>query len=171
MFNFPFKLLTNLKLKRNQEKQSRFQVFTNLTPYYEYDPITSNKVTIVGNPNLGEVDVIMVGIRNSSRDIKSGEVWVNELRMKGINEDGVAALANLGINLSDFGTVNFAGRMETSGLEELNKQCWKGVLMTIINTIFLLPSIWVKFFPEKQKFVSCYVFYILNKYQIPNIIL
>ncbi len=42
----------------------------------------SNKITIVGNPSLGEVKTMMIGVRNNSDDIKSGEVWVNELRLK-----------------------------------------------------------------------------------------
>lgn len=153
MFNFPFKLLTNLKLKRNQEKNRAGSSVTNLTPYYEYDPDNlANKVTIVGNPNLGEVDVIMVGIRNSSRDIKSGEVWVNELRMKGINEDGgVAALANLGINLSDFGTVNFAGRMETSGFGGIEQTVLERRLDDYYQYNFSSAFDLGKFFPEKAK--------------------
>lgn len=117
MFDFPLELLTDLKIKRNQEKNRTGSVVSNTTPYYQYDPTKpSNKMTIVGNPNLGEVEVIMIGVRNSSRDVKSAEVWVNELRLTEFNEEGgIAALANLGVNLSDFGRVNVSGRVETVG--------------------------------------------------------
>ena len=48
---------------------------------------------------------------NNSGDIKSGEVWVNELRLKEHNnKGGWAANANLNIQLSDFGSVNATGR-------------------------------------------------------------
>ena len=45
-----------------------------------------NKISIIGNPSLAEVKVIMIGVRNNTGDIKSGEVWVNELRMTDFDE-------------------------------------------------------------------------------------
>jgi cell surface protein SprA len=50
----------------------------------------SNRVYVCGNPNLSNVKVIMVGVRNPIRtrnprnddgNPKSGEIWVNELRL------------------------------------------------------------------------------------------
>ena len=60
------------------------------------DQHPQNKITIVGNPSLGEVKTMMLGVRNNSADIKSGEVWINELRLKEHNNSGGwAANANL----------------------------------------------------------------------------
>ena len=80
MIDFPLSLLTDLKLARNEEKNRQGSHVTNLTPYSEVDPDKpNNKITIKGNPSLGEVEVLMIGIRNGSRIVKSGEIWVDEL--------------------------------------------------------------------------------------------
>ena len=58
----------------------------------------------------------MIGIRNVSGNTKSGEVWVNEMRMSEFDENaGWAGLANLSVGLSDLGSLNVSGRAETSG--------------------------------------------------------
>ena len=55
-------------------------------------------------------------VRNKSGEVKSGEVWVNEMRMAEFDQSGGwAALANLAFNLSDLGSFNVAGRIETAG--------------------------------------------------------
>lgn len=117
MFDFPFKVLTDLKLSRNRERRKAGSTISLTTAYSEYDPSNErNKITIVGNPSLAEVQSVMVGVRNQSRALKSGEVWINELRLSGFNEDGgYAALANATLNLSDVGNVSVAGRIETAG--------------------------------------------------------
>jgi cell surface protein SprA len=77
---------------------------------------------VKGNPTLSEVKTIMIGVRNNSKDIKSGEVWVNELRLTDFKEDGGwAANANLNVALSDLGTVNVSGRIETAGFGGLDQ--------------------------------------------------
>ncbi len=44
-----------------------------LAPYSMMDAEhPQNKITIVGNPSLGEVKTMMLGVRNNSADIKSG---------------------------------------------------------------------------------------------------
>jgi len=55
--------------------------------YYTYDADKpANKISIMGNPSLAEVKTIMIGVRNNSRNLKSAEVWVNELRLTDYNE-------------------------------------------------------------------------------------
>ena len=113
----PLELLTNLKKARNEEKNRNHSSVTNLTEYSTLDPANpNNRVTIMGNPSLGEVEVFMIGIRNASKAVKSAEVWVNELLLTDFDEQGgVAARASLDIALSDFITLNAAGRIETIG--------------------------------------------------------
>ena len=117
MFDFSFDALTNAKLKRNKAKQSGSNNVSNILPYTIYDPDKPlNRISVVGNPSVSDVQSIMIGIRNAGNTTKSGEIWVNELRMKQFDESGgVAAMGNLAIGLSDLGTVNFSGRMETAG--------------------------------------------------------
>ena len=120
MIDFPFEALTEVKLRRNKEKGSSENV-SNLKPFTVFDPQKPrNRITVVGNPTISEVENIMVGIRNKSNNIKSAEIWVNELRMSQFNEEsGWAAMANLAVGLSDLGNINLAGRMETAGYGSL----------------------------------------------------
>lgn len=113
----PLHFLTDLKKARNAEKARQGSAVTNLTPYSTMDHNNpNNRITIVGNPSLGEVEVLMIGLRNGSRTQKSAEVWVDELLLTEFDEQGgVAARANLDVALSDFIKVNAAGRLETIG--------------------------------------------------------
>lgn len=123
MFDFPLELFTNLKLNRNKEKRKANSKVSYVTLYSEYDPDKrNNKISIKGNPSLGEVSVIMIGIRNNSRSEKSGEVWINELRLTDFDDKGGwAAQGNLNVALSDIGSVNISGRKETVGFGALDQ--------------------------------------------------
>lgn len=57
-----------------------------------------NTIKIVGNPNIGLVRGIQIGFRNNTDTLISDyEVWVNELRLTGLeNRGGFAALARGG---------------------------------------------------------------------------
>ncbi len=123
MFDFPLEALTNLKLKRNAEKR-RGSGVTYLTPYSEPDPNKpTNQMTIMGNPSLAEVKVMMIGVRNRSNVNQSGEIWINELRLSEFDEQGGwAAQGNVHVALSDIGMVNVSGRKETVGFGALNQR-------------------------------------------------
>ncbi len=123
MLNFSLETLTNLKQERNRQKRSGENGVTFQTVFSSTDPDNErNTIRIKGNPSLAEVKTIMIGIRNNSTDIKSGEVWINELRLTDFNEEGGwAANANLNVALSDLGTVNVAGRIETAGFGALDQ--------------------------------------------------
>ena len=86
-------------------------------PFVTYDADKpANKITIVGNPTLGEVKTMIIGVRNLSGEEKSGEVWVNELRLLEYNnEGGWAARGKLNVQLSDFGTIDLNGSYITDG--------------------------------------------------------
>ncbi|GHT18509.1 hypothetical protein FACS189429_5140 [Bacteroidia bacterium] len=119
MFDFEFASLKEVKLKRNYAMQHGESVNL-LTRYTLIDPNQPNhpnhQITVVGNPTISEVDNIMIGIRNPKQNEKSGEIWVNELRMSEFDESGGwAAMANVALNLSDIATVNVAGHRETAG--------------------------------------------------------
>lgn len=115
MFDFPFSALTNAKLQRNLEQKGNN--ISNSVSFVVSDPEKpKNKITIVGNPSISDVENIIIGVRNNSNELKSGEIWINELRMSDFDNDGGwAALGNLAINLSDLGSINMAGKIETAG--------------------------------------------------------
>ncbi len=121
-FDILLSALTKAKNDRNYAKRSGDQNVGNTIPYVVYDTdngFPDNKITVMGNPTLEEVDNILIGVRNRGRhqsDGVNGEVWVNELRLSEYNESGgVAAMANAALGISDIAQVNVAGHIETAG--------------------------------------------------------
>ena len=162
MLDVALSIFTNLKKERNKAKAQGMASY--MTPYSAYDSEhPNNKLTIVGNPSLGEVKTMMIGVRNNSGDVKSGEVWVNELRLKEHNnKGGWAANANLNVQLSDFGSVNATGRYVSEGFGGLED----GVASRSTDnygTYSVTTSLEMgKFFPDKAK-VSIPLYYSVTK--------
>ena len=117
MIDIPLSRLSDIKIRRNTLRNSNAEGVTNTTIYSEYDSETpKNRISIVGSPSLGQVKVMMIGVRNNSSSGKSATVWVNEMRLIGFNnKSGWAAQGNLNIKLSDLGTFAAQGKMETAG--------------------------------------------------------
>jgi len=117
MIDIPLTKLTSIKVRRNTLRNSNAEGVTNATIYSEYDEDTpKNRISIVGSPSLGEVKVMMIGVRNNSSSNKSAIVWVNEMRLLGFNnKSGWAAQGNLNIKLSDIGSFAAQGKIETAG--------------------------------------------------------
>ena len=151
MLDIDFSVFTNLKHERNKDKAAGTASYTQL--YYAYDKNKpNNKVSIIGNPSLGEVKTMMIGVRNNGRRTGSVEVWVNELRMQDYsNEGGWAAQGNLNVQMSDLGSINVTGHVETAGfggLEQgVNERRDDNLYEWSITTQLELG----KFFPEKWK--------------------
>ena len=162
MLDVALSIFTNLKKERNKAKAQGMASY--MAPYSAYDSEhPNNKLTIVGNPSLGEVKTMMIGVRNNSGDVKSGEVWVNELRLKEHNnKGGWAANANLNVQLSDFGSVNATGKYVSEGFGGLED----GVASRSTDnygTYSVTTSLEMgKFFPDKAK-VSIPVYYSVTK--------
>ncbi len=128
------------------------------TVYFIYDDL-GNKVSISGNPNLSNIRTIMIGVRNPKAGKnrhpddgmpKSGEIWLNELRLTDFNQDGGwAANARLTTRLADFGTLTFAGNTSTPGFGSIEKKVQERskeqILQYDLSSSFELG----KFFPEK----------------------
>ena len=162
MLDIPLSVFTSLKKARNKAK-SLGQASYNF-PYTAYDEEhPNNKVSIVGNPTLGEVRTMIIGVRNLANDQKSGEIWVNELRLKEYNNSGGwAAQGNLNLQLSDVGSVNVTGKYVSEGfggLEDGVAQRAQDDYKTYsVTTNFELG----KFFPDKAK-VSIPLYYSVTK--------
>ena len=121
MLDVDLDLFTHLKANRNRQKAQGTAAFTQL--FSEYDPHRpKNKVSVQGNPSLGEVRTIMIGVRNNSRAPRSVEVWANELRLQDFsNQGGWAAQSQLNVQLSDLATINLSGHIETNGFGGLEE--------------------------------------------------
>jgi len=118
-----------------------------------------HRISVSGNPNLSNVKVIMIGIRNPIRtrnpltddgQPKWGEVWVNELRLSDFIENGGwAANAHLQARLADLGTVDVVGQTSTPGWgsidKKVNERSKEQVMRYDLSSTIELG----KFFPEE----------------------
>lgn len=122
-------------------------------PVDEFDVRTpgSVRIGIKGNPSLGSIRSIMVGIKNQDNLPARGEVWFNELRLAGLdNNGGWAAVAALDANIADFANVSATGSKSTSGFgsidqmpnERAREDAVSYDLVTNMNVGQLLPKKW-----------------------------
>jgi cell surface protein SprA len=108
--------LTKIKAERNS---------TGADPTLAYRKLQSNGQTysIVGDPNLGEIRGVLIGVENIKSPSACGEIWVNELRLTSINEKGgYAALARMDMVLADLGTVSGSISTHTTGFGTLEQR-------------------------------------------------
>lgn len=151
MLDIDMSVFTTVKKARNKARAAGGSSYT--TVYSDYDPDKpNNKVSVMGNPSLGEIKTMMIGVRNISSNTKSGEVWVNELRLLEFNnKGGWAASGALNMQLSDFGMVNLTGKMVTEGFGGLED----GLASRTTDdykTYSLTANLELgKFFPDKAK--------------------
>ena len=162
MLDVPLSLFTNVKRERNKARAMGTASYTRAYVAYDADH-PNNKVTIMGNPTLGEVKTMIIGIRNLSADQKSGEVWVNELRLKDYNNTGGwAANGNLSVQLSDLGNMNLQGRYVSEGFGGLEDGVSSRTQDAQTDMAFTTSLELGKFFPDKAK-VSIPVYYSVTK--------
>jgi len=146
---------TNIKLQRNDEMRKAGSGVTMATVYSVDDGI--RKVKIKGNPNLGSVEGMMIGIRYNKKDAnnygpRSVEVWVNELRLSDFEEGGGwAATGRVSARLADLGSVIFAGRTRSAGFgsidQKVNQRAMDDLTQMDVSANLELG----KFFPEKAQ--------------------
>ena len=146
-FDFPLELLTEVKKQRNASGTTD-PIFVIPDPNHP-----QNKVKVVGNPNLGYVKGVMVGVRNVDPDKQQHcvEVWLNELRLTGFNEQGgYAGLARVDMKLADFGNISMAGNYTSIGWgsieQKLIQRQREEVIQVDVSTNLELG----KFLPEKS---------------------
>lgn len=131
-----------------------------LNPIREFSPISSlpgskkYKFAIRGNPSLGNLKTLMIGVKNPSSelgDVLCGEVWFNELRISGIDsQDGWAAVGSLDANIADFATLSASGRYSSIGFgsidmtpnERTREELLQYDLISNINIGQLTPEKW-----------------------------
>ncbi|MBQ4224218.1 MAG: cell surface protein SprA, partial [Prevotella sp.] len=158
MVDIPLDIFTSIKKERNKAKAEGSASYNQLFSAYDEEK-PSNKVSVMGNPSLGEVKTMIIGVRNLAGDIKSGEVWVNELRLKEYNnEGGWAAQGNLNVQLSDFGSVNVTGKYTSEGFGGLEDGVASRSQDNLQNVTVTTQLELGKFFPDKLK-VSAPLYY------------
>lgn len=147
-FDFPLELLTEVKKLRN--KDANWDVSQ---PFIIPDPDNPrNRVKVVGNPNLGYVKGAMVGVRNVDPELVPHcvEVWINELRLNGFNEQGgYAGQARLDMKLADLGNISMAGNYTSIGWGSIEQKLIQRQREEIIQYDISTNLELGKFFPEK----------------------
>ncbi len=124
--NLDLTIFSELKMKRDEEMRKAGSKLTRNDIYVDYhDGYANGKNTIKikGNPSLGEVDVVHIGIRNPKTNTipKSVEVWVNELRLSDFNErGGWASNGRMSLRLADIGNITLAGSTQSVGWGSIN---------------------------------------------------
>lgn len=145
--------LVNVKAERNAQGLPTF------VPYQSKSR-NGNTIVVVGNPNLGDAKTMMLGVYNPRKSDdnpnddgqkKCAEVWFNELRLIGLNENpGYAAAGKVSLQMADLGNINFSGTMHTQGYgsidQKLNQRFrdnfYSYSASTNLNMGKLLPRTW-----------------------------
>ena len=158
----PIDLLSKLKAKALQQLGLGETLYFDeeLNPIQEFTPISSlpgikkYKLAIHGNPSLGSIRTLMIGLKNPSTQLGDdlcGEVWFNELRISGIDtQGGWAAIGALDANLADFATFSASGRYSSIGFgsvdqtpnQRMREELFQYDLISNVNLGQLAPSNW-----------------------------
>lgn len=117
---FALEMFTNLKIERNAVNGDLTVEYPKNIMQEINGVLVPRRIAIKGNPTLGYVRNVIIGVRNREGDeftgAYNGEVWVNEMRMVGLEEKGgVAGLARLDADLADFGSVGLSGSYSSIG--------------------------------------------------------
>jgi len=150
--------LTNAKLARNNARYHG-QPWPLTLPFKVSDG--RDTITIVGEPDLGLVSTIMLGVRNpiktsstTSTDDgmpKSGMIWFDELRATDFNEKGGwAAIGKVNAKLADFADITVSGNKTTAGFGTLDSRMEDRSLNDISGYNVAANVELGKFFPDKS---------------------
>ncbi|MDR0981851.1 MAG: cell surface protein SprA [Culturomica sp.] len=156
----PIRLLQMLKQKRNTDNRigndidydDLFQMTLGELDADVDAAIANHIVKVKGRPSIGEIKNVMIGVRNPATGNKgalSTEVWVNELRLTDLdNEGGWAANLRVTAKLADLATLSFAGSRMTSGFGSLEQSISQISRDDYTSVDFSANVSLGKFFPE-----------------------
>ncbi|MCC8115215.1 MAG: cell surface protein SprA [Bacteroidales bacterium] len=121
--DFNLQNLIDLKVARNAAKRNEESGVGYAVLYSSRDPDNErNTISVLGNPSLSDVRIMLIGIRNNASTVKSGTVWVNELKVTDFDEEGGWAMkANVNLGLSDIATINAGVHIETAGFGSVDQ--------------------------------------------------
>ena len=167
-FNITLSEFQEVKQERN-EKMNGANSSISFTDVYSRVNASGHRISVIGNPTLSNVKVIMIGVRNPivTRGVgeddgmaKSGEIWVNELRLSEFDNDGGwAARAQLEARLADLATVNIAGTASTPGWGSIDSKVNERSMEEVVKYDIASTIEFGKFFPEETVRLPLYVGY------------
>lgn len=131
-FEIELDLFKEVKQARNRAMSDPGSDVTIQSVFSQVDE-KGNRISVSGNPNMSSIRTIMIGVRNPKagnnpfgRDDglpKSGEIWLNELRLTDFNEKGGwAANGRATLKLADFGNVTVAGNTSQPGFGSIEQK-------------------------------------------------
>ena len=110
--------LVKMKLSRNVDPAG--------SPVKMYRQLQGNGhlYSVLGNPNLAEIRGILIGVENTNANAGAcGEVWVNELRLSSLDEEGGwAALGRVDLTLADLGSISVSANAHSKGFGTLEQR-------------------------------------------------
>lgn len=118
---------------------------------FPFPELKDYSIRVKGNPNLGNIKTIMLGVKNISNNTQSAEIWFNEMRAAQFDDQGGwASIFRADANLADFANVAVTGRIETQGFgsieQQVNERSLQNVksydVVTNINLGQLFPKKW-----------------------------
>lgn len=157
-------VFTGVKKNRNANKMAGVSGVSYNQRYTEQDPEhANNRVTVMGNPSLSDVRVMMIGVRNNSATTKDCIVWTDELRVTDFDEGGGwAAKGSMNLNVSDIATVNIGGHKETIGFGSVDQSLSERRMDSYGQYNVAVQVDMGRFLPEKAK-LKAPIYYSVSK--------
>ena len=146
---------SDFKLKRDADVRAAGSKYSRSSLYEDFDLESidgKNIIRIKGNPSLGEVDIVHIGIRNPKKNTnpKSIEVWVNELRVSDFDaKGGWASSGRFSMRLADLGSISLSGRTQSVGWGSINQPASQRSLENKYQYDFAATAELGKLVPEK----------------------
>ena len=109
------------------------------------------RIRVKGNPNLANIKTMMLGMKNISTQNQNAELWFNELRVAGFdNEGGWAGAVSANANFADLADVALTGSMSTIGFggveQRVNERSQENAkqygVSSNVNVGQLMPKNW-----------------------------
>ncbi len=116
--DFDLQDLIQIKTRRNKMNPMPLGIYR--------EQIDNKTISVYGNPNLGEVRSMLVGVENPYEPDGlpiDAEVWINELRFSRLDEEGgYAAIGRMDIQLADLGNISVSVNTYSKGFGTLEQR-------------------------------------------------
>jgi cell surface protein SprA len=116
--DFNLRDLIDVKLRRNKAGAGLNNIYR--------ESIDGKLISVLGNPNLGEVRGMLVAVENPVKldgALVTAEVWVNELRLSQLDErGGWAASGRVDVVMADLGTLSVSANTHTQGFGTIEQR-------------------------------------------------
>lgn len=140
-------LLGKIKLERDVAQAPINELYTSMAETGREGLV----LRVKGSPTLAQVRTVMLGVRNNTNLNQSAEIWFNELRAAGFdNEGGWAAVVSADGNFADVANFSVTGRMQTVGFGNVEDRVSQRALedskeydlSTSLNIGKMMPKKW-----------------------------